>query len=289
MGHGWTAEMRILKWEEVKKMHENGELAGCYKLYHGCTEAEISSDYEWSEIEQHHEKGGQFGEELPMVQLNLPDGKVLMAPEVVDISAPDALEELEYSVWGTIEEYLEVLGIGTFDDKPDWATVKAVQESILTILSDAGVNFKILTDVQQEEIEKQIEEKQAEENAKVKAELEIILTTRDIDDIMCGAVEGGINYWCDEVKVVGNYLGEYGSDQISRGGQLILHDFEAEENYILDKKKFLKGVKMYFQNPHPYDILEERDNKLRIDTCNADATVCDMIIQYALFNDVIYG
>lgn len=123
----------------------------------------------------------------------------------------------------------------------------------------------------------------------VKLELEIVVTRENIDDIMCGALEGGISYWCNKAEVVGDYLGEYASEQISRGGQLLLHDFEAEEVYTLDKEKFLKGLKMYFQKPHPYDILEERDNKLKIDTCNADATVCDMIIQYALFDDVIYG
>lgn len=123
----------------------------------------------------------------------------------------------------------------------------------------------------------------------LKLELEVVVTQEDIDDIMCGALEGGINYWCDDARPVGDFLGDCDSEQIARGGQLILHDFEEEENYILDKEKFLKGLKMYFQKPHPYDILEERDNKLRIDTCNADATVCDMIIQYALFDDVIYG
>lgn len=120
-------------------------------------------------------------------------------------------------------------------------------------------------------------------------ELKVVVNDEDIDDIMAGALEGGINYWCDEAKVVGNYLGEYASEQISRGGQLKLHDFEQEEDYILDKEKFLKGLKMYLEKPHPYDILEEIDNKLIIDTCNTDATVCDMIIQYALFDDVIYG
>lgn len=123
----------------------------------------------------------------------------------------------------------------------------------------------------------------------MKLELEVVVTQEDIDDIMVGALEGGINYWCDSAIPVGDYLGEYGSEQIARGGQLKIHDFEEEEDYILDKEKFLKGLRMYLQKPHPYDILEERDNKLRIDTCNADATVCDMIIQYALFDDVIYG
>lgn len=127
------------------------------------------------------------------------------------------------------------------------------------------------------------------ENEVLKLELEVIVTQEDIDDIMAGALGGGINYWCGKAEVAGDYLGEYASEQISRGGQLLLHDFEEDKTYTLDKEKFLKGLKMYFEKPHPYDILEEIDNKLRVDTCNADATVCDMIIQYALFDDVIYG
>lgn len=123
----------------------------------------------------------------------------------------------------------------------------------------------------------------------IKFELEVVVTQEDIDDIMVGALEGGINYWCDDAKAVGDYLGEYASQQISRGGRLLLHDFEGDETYTLDKEKFLNGLRMYFEKPHPYDILEEIDNKLRIDCCNADATVCDMIIQYALFDDIIYG
>lgn len=123
----------------------------------------------------------------------------------------------------------------------------------------------------------------------LKVELEVVISQEDIDDIMVGALEGGINSWCDETTVVGNYLGEYASEQISRGGQLLLHDFDGEETYTLNREKFIKGLKMYLEKPHPYDILEEIDNKLRIDCCNADATVCDMIIQYALFDDVIYG
>ncbi len=122
-----------------------------------------------------------------------------------------------------------------------------------------------------------------------KVELEVVVTQENIDDIMAGALEGGINYWCDEATVTGNYLGEYASEQISRGGQLLLHDFEEEETYTLDREKFIKGLKMYFEKPHPYNILEEIDTRFVVDCCNADATVCDMIIQYALFDDVIYG
>lgn len=123
----------------------------------------------------------------------------------------------------------------------------------------------------------------------LKVELSIVVKDEDIDDIMAAALEGGINYWCDDADVMGDYLGEYASEQISRGGHLKLYDFEAEEAYILNKNKFLKGVEMYCKNPTSCNILEQIDGKLVLDTCNADAEVADAIIQYALFDEVIYG
>ena len=128
----------------------------------------------------------------------------------------------------------------------------------------------------------------------VKVALEIVLTQEDIDDIMCGALEGGINYWCDEAKVMGGYLGEYGSEQIARGGKLRLHlpepfDKDDTEYYELDLEKFKKGVELWAITPVGCNCLEQIDGKIRFDTCNADALVCAAIIQYALFGDVIFG
>lgn len=73
------------------------------------------------------------------------------------------------------------------------------------------------------------------ENFKVKAELEINVTQEDIDDIVATALEGGINYWCRKAEVVGDYLGEYASEQISRGGTLKLYDSEEDEVYELTR------------------------------------------------------
>lgn len=93
MGYTWLG-MRKLTWEEVLQRHENGELAGCFRLYDDNSEAMIDRGYDFAgDILAHHKKGGEFG-------------------------------------------------IRTLDDEPDWATVKAVQESILTAFTDAGVNFK---------------------------------------------------------------------------------------------------------------------------------------------------
>jgi len=52
------------------------------------------------------------------------------------------MDELEYELWHVIENYMAQFGIRTQDDEPDWATVKAVQESIFTAFTDAGVDFK---------------------------------------------------------------------------------------------------------------------------------------------------
>jgi len=123
----------------------------------------------------------------------------------------------------------------------------------------------------------------------LKVELEVVVTDKDIDDIVCTALEGGITYWCDETKVIGDYLGEHASDQISRGGKLKLYDYEGEAEHILTKEKFFDGVKRYCKTPTACNVLEQIDGQLRIDTCQVDANVADAIIQYALFEDVIYG
>lgn len=120
----------------------------------------------------------------------------------------------------------------------------------------------------------------------VRAEIVIQLTQQDIDDIMVGALEGGINYWCFKVDVLGEYLGEYASEQISRGGSLKLYDSENGEKYWLDREKFLNGFKLWVENGgDQYGAVQGSE----VDCCNIDAGCADEIIQYALFGEVVYG
>lgn len=121
----------------------------------------------------------------------------------------------------------------------------------------------------------------------VKVEIRVELTHQDIDDIMVAALEGGINYWCDEAAVEGGeYLGKYASDQISRGGTLLLHDTDEDAYRKLDLEKFLKGFKLWLENGgDEYGAIEDG----KVDCCNIDADCADAIIQYALFGEVIYG
>jgi len=129
----------------------------------------------------------------------------------------------------------------------------------------------------------------------VEVGLKITLTDEDIDDIMCSALEGGITYWCNKAEVAGGkYLGEYAHEQISRGGELILHDYEAEEKYTLSKEKFIKGFGEfinagYFGAIEPEIKNFRRTGRMLIDGCNIDGDMADSIVQYALFDEIVYG
>ena len=73
---------------------------------------------------------------------------------------------------------------------------------------------------------------------KLSASVTFKVLDEDIDDIMCAALEGGINYWCNRVEVVGEkYFGKYASEQISRGGELLLYDCESDAVYTLTLDK----------------------------------------------------
>lgn len=119
--------------------------------------------------------------------------------------------------------------------------------------------------------------------------MQMKVTGEDVDGIMEGALNGGITYWCDRAKPVGDYLGEYASEQISRGGKLMLYDFEEEAVHCLDLEKLLNGIRLWAENPAGCNYLEQADGGNLVMNCSTDAVACDAIIQYALFGDVIYG
>ena len=124
----------------------------------------------------------------------------------------------------------------------------------------------------------------AEKKFPVHIEMDVDLTSQDIDDIMVTALEGGITGWCGRAEVVGEMLGGYASEQISRGGSLILHDAESSDKWELTLEKFLKGMKLYFEQALPAELAGEG-----IDPSDFDADAVDCIIQYALFGKLVFG
>lgn len=132
----------------------------------------------------------------------------------------------------------------------------------------------------------------AEKKFDISVEIHATLTQQDIDDIMVSALEGGICYWARKAVVVGKYLGEYASDQISRSGELEIWLEEPFENdktcYTLNLDKFLSGFKMWLENGcGNCDVIDNSDGS--VDCCQIDAIGADEIVQYALFGEVMYG
>lgn len=115
---------------------------------------------------------------------------------------------------------------------------------------------------------------------------QIIVTHQDIDDIACCALEGGITYWCGKAEIVEDeYYGEYASEQISRGGSLRLYDNEDDEVYVLTLDKFLNGIKLACRDGYGDDWFDGE----KIDPFQIDGEAADIIVQYALFGEVMYG
>lgn len=125
------------------------------------------------------------------------------------------------------------------------------------------------------------------ENYNVEINKKYTVTPQDIDDIMVTALDGGINYWCRKAEVVGEYLGEYASDQISRGGSLILYDAESSDHWELNLEKLLNGIQKAIEDNWFSDYDWYVDGEL--DCCQIDAEVADTIVQLALFDDIVFG
>ena len=114
------------------------------------------------------------------------------------------------------------------------------------------------------------------------------LTNENIDDILTSALEGGVTAeWCCNVKVIGEYLGEYASEQISRGGQLLFSMWDpTEADETLTKEDFLEGFRKWYEEGGDWYNAVSEDG---VDTGNIDAGRADAILQYALFGEIVYG
>ena len=106
-------------------------------------------------------------------------------------------------------------------------------------------------------------------------------TQQDIDDLMSMALDGGITYWCRRADVnETQYYGDYASDQISRGGSLTLYDAESDEKWVLTLDKLMHGL---------FLALADKEMHISSDPDEWDAADADTIIQFALFDEVVFG
>lgn len=114
------------------------------------------------------------------------------------------------------------------------------------------------------------------------------VTAEHISDLLVTAFEGGINYWCEKVEVlaVPDPIPDKVilSDVIALGGALEFYDLDAEgedDIYELTLEKMLKGIEMGLTWGKFGSVEDMMDNY--------DAETADVIIQFALFGEIVYG
>ena len=107
----------------------------------------------------------------------------------------------------------------------------------------------------------------------------IEVTDEHLDSILVGCFEGGSNYWIQRVEVAkDDYKGKkYASECVAAGGELFITTTEGDK-HLLTKESLINGLQLY---------LDESKHKNWPD--GGDAQTDDLILQYALFGEVVYG
>jgi len=108
----------------------------------------------------------------------------------------------------------------------------------------------------------------------MEATISITLTDQEAEDILVTALEGGINYWADVISSGRN------------DGVLMAHIRPTEgddfEPMLIHPGHIQQGVDRLCASEcqwHVTDLLND----------NADATTADVIVQFAVLGDIIFG
>ena len=130
----------------------------------------------------------------------------------------------------------------------------------------------------------------------IKVEIDLTLTDEDIGDLMCTALEGGIGYWAcldntrEEWKKYDDELDkdltldEVAAMILIEGKSLYFIDVEdKKEIYELTLDKLFNGISKVVAIDST--LLEDG----RLDLCSIDAEIADNIIQYGIFNELVFG
>lgn len=119
------------------------------------------------------------------------------------------------------------------------------------------------------------------------------LSEKDIATIISGA-SYGVSYWCSEMTVGKEVYNKYRKEDdcvedvqaraIKDGNPMIFRDSEDyDEKYYLTYDKLLKGVEKFIESGRCVNINEIFEEG------NEDSDDMDCIIQYALFDKIIFG
>jgi hypothetical protein len=116
-------------------------------------------------------------------------------------------------------------------------------------------------------------------------------------DIICTMFEGGSNYWLGKVQVIhpdgekpnGMPSSEWIASAVNKDGMIKILPQEDTVTVMLDKKRLVCGLEKWITK-HPSSVsLMNENGRSSIDAGNIDADDADAILQYAVFDDLIFG
>lgn len=106
-----------------------------------------------------------------------------------------------------------------------------------------------------------------------------MISDRVIENVLIAAFEGGSNYWIESVNKIGVMLGDFHSDHVAKGGEVTLNIHEDKPE-TLTKAKIVKGIKRAASDMGMSD---------RAWYENHDADAADCALQFAVFDQIVYG
>lgn len=127
---------------------------------------------------------------------------------------------------------------------------------------------------------------------KMNLKVSITITDQDLSDILTTALEGGINYWARGVEVVDrNYRG-VASEVLEYGGALFIIGDEDARGYfkkdgLIDKNILINAITKFLKTSPTF--IYHSEGEWLLDVGNIDASAADVIIQLAVFGEVIYS
>lgn len=113
------------------------------------------------------------------------------------------------------------------------------------------------------------------------------VSQQDIDDILCTAFEGGIDYWVSSIKkpytkenreeFLAEKGAEYYHELVTRGCSIGIVS-EDGDKLELTLENVAKGIQMFADKNPGHDL----------DPGNIDSIGADAIVQYSVFGELVY-
>jgi len=117
------------------------------------------------------------------------------------------------------------------------------------------------------------------------------------DDIICTMFEGGSNYWIGKTQIIhpdgekpkGMPVSAWIASAINKDGMIKILPQDDNVTVVLNKKRLVFGLKEWITKcPDKVSLINE-NGKNCIDAGNVDADDADAILQYALFEELVFG